>query len=111
MISFTHTSNLLVGGHSADESGPEAGGYKVRHPEPVQGWLIQGLHLIQQGDITQDIVGFGIGGSLGHQGRDDHLVAVDLQGYFKLLQKGDVAVLHVGRDVPLGEQSTDLSYA
>ena len=98
----------MIRGHTTDESGPESLRHKVRQPEPVQGRVVEALHTLQCQHVTQDIVRLGVGGLLQHEGGDDHLVMVDLQGHLKLLQEADVAILHLCRG--LCEQTTDLCH-
>ncbi len=63
------------------------------------------LYIVQHagGDVTENVVRFGVGGTLGHEGGDDHLLGVDLQSYFEFLHQANVAVFHDWGDVPLTE--------
>ena len=98
---------MLVHGDATYQSRPESIGDVVREPESSEGRLVV---MVKGGShVTEDIIGLRVAHAVRHEGRDDDMMAVDLQGHFKLLQKLDIFLLELVGDVLLQEQLADLS--
>ena len=107
-------ADLLIGGDATDEPGPEAVRDVVGDPESPEAGLVVGVDAVsaqREGEVPEYVRRLGKLGAVWHQGGDDHVVVVNLQGHFELLQQLDVFVFQALGYVLLVKQLGDLSHA